>query len=120
MYLTPSTKTATSRDQSVFGDGISIEDTMGVIVRYKNNAILTYSLKPTCPGKATAIAFNGTKGRLEMTIVEQSYVNSGGDRSLEGAVKDKRIILFPMCGAAVRDRTGGSGKADTAAATRCC
>ena len=33
----------TLRDQSVFGDGISIEDTMAVMVRYDTKAILTYS-----------------------------------------------------------------------------
>ena len=31
------------------------------------------------PWEGYRIAFNGTKGRLDMTIVEQSYVNSGGD-----------------------------------------
>ena len=96
MYLDAEHEDGYRRDQSVFGDGISIEDTMGVIVRYKNNAILTYSLNAYMPWEGYRIAFNGTKGRLEMTIVEQSYVNSGGDKALEGAVKDKRIILFPM------------------------
>ncbi|MDB5621710.1 MAG: Gfo/Idh/MocA family oxidoreductase, partial [Devosia sp.] len=31
------------RDQNVFGDGISIEDTMNVMVRYRNKAVMTYS-----------------------------------------------------------------------------
>ncbi|WP_040950715.1 Gfo/Idh/MocA family oxidoreductase [Gorillibacterium massiliense] len=96
MYLDAEHEDGYRRDQSVFGDGINIEDTMGVIVRYKNKAILTYSLNAYMPWEGYRIAFNGTKGRLEMTIVEQSYVNSGGDKSLEGALKDKRIILFPM------------------------
>lgn len=64
--------------QSVFGDGISIEDTMSVLFRYKNKAILTYSLNAYVPFEGYRIAFNGTKGRIEMTIMEQSYVNSGG------------------------------------------
>lgn len=96
MYLDAEHEDGYRRDQSVFGDGISIEDTMGVIVRYKNKAILTYSLNAYMPWEGYRIAFNGTKGRLEMTIVEQSYVNAGGDKALEGALKDKRIILFPM------------------------
>ncbi|NLW55850.1 MAG: Gfo/Idh/MocA family oxidoreductase, partial [Firmicutes bacterium] len=44
MYLDAEHEDGYYRDQSVFGDGISIEDTMGVLVRYKNKAILTYSL----------------------------------------------------------------------------
>ncbi|RKP57316.1 gfo/Idh/MocA family oxidoreductase [Cohnella endophytica] len=96
MYLNAEQEDGYRRDQSVFGDGISIEDTMGVIVKYRNKAILTYSLNAYMPWEGYRIAFNGTKGRLEMTIVEQSYVNSGGDKALEGALKDKRIILFPM------------------------
>jgi predicted dehydrogenase len=96
MYLNAEHEDGYRRDQSVFGDGISIEDTMGVLVRYKNNAILTYSLNAYMPWEGYRIAFNGSKGRLEMTIVEQSYVNSGGDKALEGALKDKTITVFPM------------------------
>jgi predicted dehydrogenase len=104
------------RDQSVFGDGINIEDTMGVLVRYKNNAILTYSLNAYLPWEGYRIAFNGTKGRIEMHIVEQSYVNSGGDKALEGALKGKSIIVHPMFGAPydvqVEEKKGGHGGGD--------
>ncbi len=96
MYLDAEAEDGYRRDQSVFGDGISIEDTMGVMVRYKNKAILTYSLNAYMPWEGYRIAFNGTKGRLEMTIVEQSYVNGSGSKALEGALKDRRIILFPQ------------------------
>jgi len=96
LYLDAEHEDGYQRDQSVFGDGISIEDTMGVLVRYKNNAILTYSLNAYLPWEGYRIAFNGTKGRIEMTIVEQSYVNSGGEKSDEGALKEKSITVFPM------------------------
>jgi len=116
MYLDAEPEDGYRRDQSVFGDGISIEDTMGVIVRYKNKAILTYSLNAYMPWEGYRIAFNGTKGRLEMTIVEQSYVNSGGDKALEGALKDKRIILFPQWEAPyeieIEEGEGGHGGGD--------
>lgn len=116
MYLDAEPEDGYRRDQSVFGDGISIEDTMGVMVRYKNKAILTYSLNAYMPWEGYRIAFNGTKGRLEMTIVEQSYVNSGGDKALEGALKDKRIILFPHWEAPyeieIEEGEGGHGGGD--------
>ncbi len=63
------------RDQSVFGDGISTEDTLGLLVRYKNKAIMTYSLNATCPWEGYRVAFNGTKGRLEFNVVEDSCIS---------------------------------------------
>ncbi|WP_274649700.1 Gfo/Idh/MocA family protein [Paenibacillus humicola] len=116
MYLDAEHEDGYRRDQSVFGDGINIEDTMGVMVRYKNNAILTYSLNAYMPWEGYRIAFNGSKGRLEMTIVEQSYVNSGGDKSKEGALKNKTIVVYPMFGAPyepeVEEGKGGHGGGD--------
>ncbi|SFF11177.1 Oxidoreductase family, NAD-binding Rossmann fold [Paenibacillus algorifonticola] len=116
MYLDAEHEDGYRRDQSVFGDGINIEDTMGVMVRYKNNAILTYSLNAYLPWEGYRIAFNGTKGRIEMEIVEQSYVNSGGEKSQEGALKGKRIIVYPMFGAPynveVEEGVGGHGGGD--------
>ncbi|MBD0378683.1 Gfo/Idh/MocA family protein [Paenibacillus sedimenti] len=116
MYLDAEHEDGYHRDQNVFGDGISIEDTMGVLVRYKSKAILTYSLNAYSPWEGYRIAFNGSKGRLEMTIVEQSYVNSGGDKALEGAVKNKEIRMFPMFGkpyeVEVESGIGGHGGGD--------
>ncbi|QAY66680.1 Gfo/Idh/MocA family protein [Paenibacillus protaetiae] len=116
MYLDAEPADGYRRDQSVFGDGISIEDTMGVLVRYKNNAILTYSLNAYLPWEGYRIAFNGTKGRIEMTIIEQSYVNSGGSKAEEGALKAKTITVFPMFGepyeAEVEEGEGGHGGGD--------
>ncbi|WP_438938560.1 Gfo/Idh/MocA family protein [Alicyclobacillus suci] len=96
MYLDAEHEDGYQRDLSVFGDGISAEDTMGVMVRYKNNAIMTYSLNAYLPWEGFNVAFNGTKGRLEMKVVEQSYVNSGGDKALEGAVQGVTIMVFPQ------------------------
>lgn len=116
MYLDAEHEDGYRRDQSVFGDGINIEDTMGVLVRYKNNAILTYSLNAYLPWEGYRIAFNGTKGRIEMNIVEQSYVNSGGEKSQEGALKEKTIKVFPMFAAPyeveVEEGLGGHGGGD--------
>ncbi|MCU6710364.1 Gfo/Idh/MocA family oxidoreductase [Paenibacillus sp. J5C_2022] len=116
MYLDAEHEDGYRRDQSVFGDGISIEDTMGVLVKYRNNAILTYSLNAYMPWEGYRIAFNGTKGRLEANIVEQSYVNAGGDKALEGALKGKSLIMYPMFGAPyaveVETREGGHGGGD--------
>ncbi|MFD2114422.1 Gfo/Idh/MocA family protein [Paenibacillus yanchengensis] len=116
MYYDAEHEDGYRRDQSVFGDGINIEDTMGVLVRYKNKAILTYSLNAYLPWEGYKIAFNGTKGRIEMNIIEQSYVNSGGDKALEGALKGKTMIVYPMFGqpyeVEVEEKAGGHGGGD--------
>lgn len=116
MYLDAEQEDGYQRDQSVFGDGINIEDTMGVLVRYRNKAILTYSLVAYQPWEGYRLAINGTKGRIEMSVIEQSYVNSGGDKKLEGALKGKSLRVLPMFGAPyeveVEEKAGGHGGGD--------
>jgi predicted dehydrogenase len=84
------------RDQSVFGDGISIEDTMSVMVRYKNNAVMTYSLNAYMPWEGYNVAINGTKGRLEVNCAHHSYINAGGDVSQDGISAWEKITVHPM------------------------
>jgi predicted dehydrogenase len=98
LYLDAEKEDGYIRDQSVFGDGINIEDTMGVMVRYKNNSILTYSLNAYMPWEGFRIAFNGTKGRIQVSIAEKTYVNAGGSSATEGAVEKKNITVFPIFG----------------------
>ena len=69
---------------SVFSHGISIEDTMGVLVKYKSGAIMTYSLNAYMPWEGYRVCFNGTEGRIEYEVREASYVNAGGDFGEEG------------------------------------
>ena len=96
LYLNAEHEDGYIRDKSVFSEEISIEDTMGVMVRYKNNAIMTYSLNSYIPKEGFRVAFNGSKGRMELDVLEQSYVNAGGDKAKEGATKYERITVFPM------------------------
>ena len=104
------------RDQSVFGDGISIEDTMGVLVRYESGAIMSYSLTAYSPREGFRVVFTGTKGRLELDVSEVSYVNGGGNAKLEGAAKAKSITVYPMFGTPyeveIPESEGGHGGGD--------
>jgi predicted dehydrogenase len=99
MYFDAEEDSGYIRDRSVFSDDISIEDTMGVLVKYNTNAILTYSLNSYMPWEGFNVNFNGSKGRIEYKVAEKSYVNAGGDRDDEGALKAKEITVFPMFGA---------------------
>ncbi|MBS4208195.1 Gfo/Idh/MocA family oxidoreductase [Bacillus sp. FJAT-50079] len=116
MYLDAEKEDGYQRDQSVFGEGISIEDTLAVIVSYQNKALLTYSLNAYLPWEGFIVSFNGSKGRIEVRIREQSYINSGGEKSEEGALQDKSIRVLPMFGESyeveVIEGEGGHGGGD--------
>ncbi|WP_026701867.1 Gfo/Idh/MocA family oxidoreductase [Salibacterium aidingense] len=116
MYLDAEHEDGYQRDQSVFSDGISIEDTLGVLVTYKNKAILTYSLNAYLPWEGFIVSFNGSKGRIEMRIREQSYINSGGAKTEEGAIAEKSITVMPMFAPPydvdIEEGAGGHGGGD--------
>lgn len=96
LYLDAEKDDGYQRDQSVFGDGISIEDTLGVVVKYHNKAVLTYSLTAYAPWEGFNVVFNGSKGRIEAKIVENSYVSAAGKQSDEGAAMQQSIQVYPM------------------------
>lgn len=98
MYLDAEADSGYIRDRSVFGDDISIEDTMGVLVRYKNNVIMTYSLNSYMPWEGFNVMINGSKGRIEYHAVERPYINAGGDKKNEGATRSYEIKVCPMIG----------------------
>lgn len=116
LYLDAEHEDGYYRDQSVFGEGINIEDTMGVMVRYENNAIMTYSLNAYLPWEGLRVAFNGTQGRIQLEVRENIYVNGGGDKELEGAAESASVKVFPMFGDAyeveLKAVEGGHGGGD--------
>lgn len=116
MYLDAEKEDGYQRDQSVFGDGINIEDTLAVIVQYKNKAVLNYSLNAYLPWEGFIVTFNGSKGRMEVQVREQSYINSGGSKADEGKLKEKSIRIMPMFGepyeVEIVEGKGGHGGGD--------
>ncbi|MEE1042997.1 MAG: Gfo/Idh/MocA family oxidoreductase [Clostridia bacterium] len=116
MYLNAEHEDGYIRDQSVFGDNISIEDTMNVLVTYNSGAIMSYSLNAYSPIEGFDVVFTGTKGRIEMHVREKAYVNGSGAQSDEGATKSKQIVVYPMFAPAyeveVEYAEGGHGGGD--------
>lgn len=96
IYLKAEKDSGYIRDRSVFGDDISIEDTMSVLVRYQNGAQMSYSLNSYMPWEGYIVSFNGSKGRIEYQVREQAYINGGGERADEGAQKLTSIMVYPM------------------------
>jgi hypothetical protein len=79
------------RDQCVFRPDIDIEDTMSVIVEYDTSARLSYSLNAFCAWEGYEVSFNGTKGRLEHQLIEQSYVS--GTSAVQGATLNGGVSI---------------------------
>lgn len=117
LYLNAEKDDGYIRDQSVFGDNISIEDTMNVLVQYKSGAQMSYSLNAYSPWEGFRVCMTGTKGRIEMEVIEAVYVNAGGDSKNEGVVRGKKITVYPMFGeayqVAIEEGVGGHGGGDT-------
>ncbi|MCO1581505.1 Gfo/Idh/MocA family oxidoreductase [Crossiella sp. SN42] len=58
------------RDQDVFAPGVSIEDDLAVLARYRSGATLTYHLTAYAPWEGVRVMVNGSKGRAELEVVE--------------------------------------------------
>ncbi|CAN5517269.1 Gfo/Idh/MocA family oxidoreductase [soil metagenome] len=95
LYLKAEKEDGYLRDQNVFGDGINIEDTMNLNVRYRSGAQLSYSLTAYSPYEGYRIAFNGTRGRIELDELEQSYVAAGNSHIGDGLSHSQRLMVYP-------------------------
>jgi len=95
------------RDACVWRENTNIYDTMSVIVKYENGVLLTYTANTYLPYEGQAIAFNGTRGRLDLNEFRG------------GGFKTNEIRLTRSFGKSevVRDlearQRGGHGGADT-------
>jgi predicted dehydrogenase len=86
LYLAAEGEDGYFRDQDVFGPGITIEDNISAVVDYERNVSMSYSLTAHSPWEGYRIAINGTKGRVELDVVERAAVVDG-----EGAVIDPSL-----------------------------
>ena len=98
MYLKAEHEDGYLRDQSVFGDGISIEDTLGLLVRMRSGAVMTYCLTAYAPWEGFRLSISGTTGRIEAQQAESSYISAGGDQSAEASATDRSLSVLPMFG----------------------
>ena len=118
LYLDAEEESGYIRDRNVFSDEVSIEDTMGVLVKYENGAMLTYSLNSYLPWEGYNVMINGSKGRIEYSAMEKPYINAGGEKKDEGAMVYHQIKVLPLFEAAydveVEVREGGHGGGDPA------
>lgn len=83
------------REKCVFSPEIDIEDTMELVVQYRNGVKMSYSLNSFSPWEGYIISFNGTNGRLEHKCQESVYMS--GDGSVPGELKSEGtwIRVYP-------------------------
>ena len=107
------------RDQCVWRPEINIEDTMNVMVKYDNGAQLNYSLQAYNSWEGYQIAFNGTKGRIEHSIVESA--GAAGASQVQSKTNAVTTRVIPLRGTAREvdpwTGTGGHGGGDDAMLT---
>ncbi len=95
LYLEAEAHDGYHRDQNVFGPGVSIEDDMAVLVRYNTGATMSYHLTAYAPWEGYRIAFNGSRGRIELDMVESDHVAP----KVSGEVKGHSPALHGEAGA---------------------
>jgi hypothetical protein len=58
---------------------------MAVLARYSTGATMTYHLTAYAPWEGYRVMFNGSRGRLELEVVESTFVSPGAAGALKGA-----------------------------------
>jgi predicted dehydrogenase len=71
LYEEPSQADGYFRDACVFRENINIPDTMSAVIGYANGVQVSYSLNTFMPIEGHHLAFNGTKGRIELRQYER-------------------------------------------------
>jgi predicted dehydrogenase len=112
LYLDAEADDGYLRDRSVFAPGVTIEDDMAVLARYDSGATMTYHLTAYAPWEGYRIAFNGSRGRLELTMVESDRV----DPAVAGTVKGESMAAARRLDAGLPPAHGINGKGPLAAA----
>jgi predicted dehydrogenase len=85
LYLEAESEDGYHRDQNVFAPGVTIEDDMSVLANYSTGATMTYHLTAYAPWEGYRVMFNGSRGRLELEVVESDFVSPYAAGELKGA-----------------------------------
>ncbi len=116
LYLDAESEDGYLRDRSVFAPGVTIEDDMAVLVRYDTGATMTYHLTAYSPWEGYRVMVNGSRGRLELEVVESDHVDPATAGEVKGdraATRDRALLTKAV--ATARGSGAGSGAADPTA-----
>ncbi len=88
------------RDRDVFGDHVTIPDTMAITAQYRNGVVFNYSLLAYSPWEGFRTSVTGTDGRIELYSKHGSHIfTAAGDAELaaqQSSGDETKLTLFPM------------------------
>jgi len=82
LYVNSESADGYQRDGCVFKEDIDIFDTMNAVVRYSSGVNMSYSVNCFMPIEGYHLAFNGTKGRLEIRDYERQAWDPGEETAM--------------------------------------
>src|SRR5690606_29995177 len=85
LYLDAEVHDGYHRDRNVFAPGVTSEDDLSLLVRASTGATMTYHLTAYAPWEGYRVMFNGSRGRLELEVVESDHVAPGAAGQVKGA-----------------------------------
>ncbi len=116
LYYNAESETGYIRDQNVFREGINIEDSASLLIKYRTGEMVNYSLNAYCPEEGFRAAISGDAGRIEYVEKHPSHIltgnreqNAQGDYSVHLQVQ--RLFCDP-CIIQVPKVEGGHGGGD--------
>ena len=119
LYMDAEAESGYIRDRNVFGEPITIEDTMAVLATYRSGVFLNYSLITYCPWEGERAIINGTEGQVELFARGKGHIirgQSDEDLDQEQYVGESYVRLQRMFEPAqnvqVPEAKGGHGGAD--------
>ena len=93
LYFGPERIDGYFRDGCLFSDEIDIMDNMALTVKYKEGALLTYSLVAYSPYEGYRVAFTGKGGRMEVqTFASGAHANRPDD-TIRIYIGDKETVI---------------------------
>jgi predicted dehydrogenase len=118
LYLDAEKEDGYFRDRCVFSPDMDIWDTRSATVGYTNGMMLSYALHNYSPCEGFRLILNGTGGRIELDVMEHSYISgadgklsvqkgvSGVEIRLQKLFEARRVVPF-------ESPTGGHGGGDS-------
>lgn len=90
LYLDAEKHDGYLRDQNVFWDGITTEDSINALVKYRSGATFSYSLNAFSPREGYRVTLCGDKGRIEL---DEAFGQASGSREVQYS---SRCVVHPM------------------------
>jgi predicted dehydrogenase len=118
LYLNAEAETGYIRDRNVFRDGIDIEDSMSVLIKYRTGEMAAYSLNAYCPNEGFRVSLSGDRGRIEYVEKYDSHIlGENGEAKPDPAEHSRSLRVQKMFSepydVEIANVEGGHGGGDT-------